>query len=199
MTFHASKDEDRISLSRRMVIFLKLRQDKFGAQPGELIITEISVMTAPLVISRRGNHASPDRIQMDVSGQLKQVIVSIDQNRLIAPLKQVSAPILAIIHPARIPEGQVMHPFGERLLPYLQYKVDVVVHQAKGMDAVAEAFGAFLKQQKQSETIDVSQKDILPGIAAQNDMIDSTREMNTRFAGHARRIAENPQLSIQEA
>ncbi len=57
----------------------------------------------------------------------------------------------------------------------LQGQMEVVGHQAKSVDAVVETFDALLQQQKESRSIPVIHKDVLPAIATKHYVVSGAR------------------------
>jgi hypothetical protein len=70
----------------------------------------------------------------------------------------------------------------------------MVGHKAKSMDAMFKSFSAFLKESIKIFSGLVFEEDILPCVAAQDDMINSARVKDSWFAGHERSIAEKSQI-----
>ena len=60
-----------------------------GTHPGFMARAHVSMMARPWILIRRVHHLGPDRIQVDVSQQFKQVLISVYENRVIALLEQV--------------------------------------------------------------------------------------------------------------
>ena len=68
----------------------------------------------------------PDWIQMNITGQLKQIGFPIDQDGLIAPLKQVPYPSTCLVDPPRVAKAQILYDPGKRNLTDLKGKVHVL-------------------------------------------------------------------------
>jgi hypothetical protein len=62
--------------------------------------------------------------------------------------------------------------------------MNVITHQAEGMDAVPESLSAALKQKEKAGTIRLIEKSVLAIVSAKDDVVDSTWKMNARFSGH---------------
>ncbi len=62
--------------------------------------------------------------------------------------------------------------------------MDVVCHAAESMDAAIELYGHLLHEQVKTVTISIVEKYRLAGIAAKDDVIDCTGEMDSWFACH---------------
>jgi hypothetical protein len=73
----------------------------------------------------------------------------------------------------------------------LQGEMDMVGHAAEGMNAEIEPLHSFLKQKIEATAIGLIEKDGIAGVAAQDHMVKGAGVMDSRFAGHSRRIDEN--------
>lgn len=81
---------------------------------------------------------------MEITNQFQQIAVGIDQQRLVASLEQVPLFFAPAVDVFGIAKAEVLHDAGEGYLPHLDSQVDVVGHQAEGVDTVSEAFDALL-------------------------------------------------------
>jgi hypothetical protein len=88
------------------------------------------------------------------------------------------------VDPLGITEGKVLHDAGERDVAYLDCQMNMVHHEAIGMDSMAETLDSFLKKEIEAGAVFVGKKDILPGIAPQDDMIEGAGKMEAGFACH---------------
>jgi len=66
----------------------------------------------------------------------------------------------------------------------LQRQVQVIAHLTQGMHPVAEAHNAFGQERIEVSPVRLYKKHILPGIAAQNHAVQTTGQVQARFAGH---------------
>jgi hypothetical protein len=66
----------------------------------------------------------------------------------------------------------------------LDIQMKMIRHQAIGMDAMLVFFYAFLEEKKESASILFVKKNILTGVASQDDMVTSARIMESRFSWH---------------
>jgi hypothetical protein len=62
--------------------------------------------------------------------------------------------------------------------------MNVVGHEAEGVNPIAKAEGPFLKQEVETTVVSVGQKNILPTVAPEDNMIKSTRKVDAWFACH---------------
>lgn len=66
----------------------------------------------------------------------------------------------------------------------------MIGHAAEGMDPTVEALHPFLKKEVKSVAVGIIEKDRISGIAAKDDVIESTGIMKTGFARHVESLAE---------
>ena len=83
-----------------------------------------------------------------------------------------------------VSKAYVLNYFGKGHFADLNDEVQMICHQTKTMNAVSEPFNTLLQQQIQPGSIRLGIKDILAAITTKNNVIESARIMNTRFAGH---------------
>jgi len=69
-------------------------------------------MAAPGVYFRGFDHAGPHRIEMDVTDQLQQITVTINQNRFETPLKEMTVSFLPPVDSAGKTKREILHAVG---------------------------------------------------------------------------------------
>ena len=137
-------------------------------------MAEISSMAAPWVRLRFCCQPCPYRVEMDIAHQFEQVAVLVHQDGFVASLEEVTGPFLPPVEPAGIPEREILHGAGQGDFANLQGQMNMVGHEAEGVNPVPKADGSFLKQEVKTAIVGVSQKNILPAVASENNMIEST-------------------------
>jgi hypothetical protein len=100
----------------------------------------------------------------------------------------MAATFVFSVYELSIAKPHVLHDSGQGNIPYLHCSVDVSRHQTKSMDAVPESFNAFLQQQNKARTVVGIEEDVLPAIAAKNDMINGTGIMKSWFTWQVIRL-----------
>jgi hypothetical protein len=121
---------------------------------------------------------------MDIAHQCQSVAILIDQVSLEPSLEDMSDPCQPGIEIAGIAKRQILHARRQFQIPRLQRKVKVIGHQAEGVDPVAEAGNAFGEQLIEEVPVTGSQEHVLPGIATQDDVIQTASDVQARFASH---------------
>lgn len=126
---------------------------------------------------------------MDVADQFQQVGVRIDQKRFEPPLEKMSGALFAPIEILRVAKGKVLDDFRQRNLRDLHGKMDVIVHEAVGVNTVLVALDSRLKKQQESGSIRAVGKDGVATVAAQHHVVKGAGIVDARLAGHGERVA----------
>ena len=84
-------------------------------------------MAAPFVLLRTVNDVSANRVKVDVGGEFLQVLVGLDQDRLVPPLEQMAGFSLPPVEPLGIAQGYPLHDSGQRDVRYLNLQVEELV------------------------------------------------------------------------
>jgi len=125
---------------------------------------------------------------MDVADQFQQVGIRIDQKRLEPPLEKMSGALLAPIEILRVAKGKVLDDFRQGNLRDLHGKMDMIVHEAVGVNTVLVALDSRLKKQQESGAIRAVGKDGVATVTAQHHVVKGAGIVDARFAGHGERI-----------
>jgi hypothetical protein len=83
---------------------------------------------------------------------------------------------------------------GQGLIAGLKRQVQVIGHQAEGVHAVAEACHALRHQFIEAAPIIRGEEDLLPGVTAQDHVIEAAGHVQSRFAGHVASVAKGRPL-----
>ena len=76
--------------------------------------------------------------------------------------------------------------------------MNMVVHEAEGVHSIVETASPFLQQEIKAAAVLIGKKDRLASVTAENDVVESTGEMNARFTCHVDNIAESVNLSTSK-
>lgn len=104
-------------------------------------------MAAPSVVFSPFHNTGTNRIQMDVANQFQEVRIGINQNSFIAALKQMSPSSFSPIYPDRVTLTEILKNSRERNFLYLQDEMNMVCHQAEGMNEMGKFLLALLKKE----------------------------------------------------
>ena len=100
---------------------------------------------------------------------------------------------------ARIAEGKVLHPSRQACLAALQRQMQVIGHQTKGVDPVAEAAHPVGKQLIEEVPVAGCREHILACVAAQGDVVQTAGDVEPWFAGHRLMLKEKSYYAIYQA
>lgn len=142
------------------------------------------MVAAPWVRAGVSNHAGAHRIQVEVRDQFKKIRIGIDQDSLVAPLEKMAGSFHPPIDPGGIAEGDVVHDAGKRDFSGLDGEMDVVCHEAEGVNVIAVFFSSFLQEQVKAASVAIFEEHFLSGVPSQNDVIEGAGIVYALFAGH---------------
>ena len=187
-------DESRKTCAGDSYTGTKLSQDPVGGKPRQVLSSEISPETAMGVGGGLRDHASANRVEVDIAHQGEAVGIPIDEVGPEAALEQMSHPFQSRIDVAGIAEGEVLHAGGQRWIPSLEGQVHVIGHEAERVHSVAEARHALRNQFIETATITWGKEDLLPGVAAQDNVVEAAGDVQSGFAGHEASIVKGRPL-----
>jgi len=117
------------------------------------------------------------------------VAVFLHDDRVKAPLEQVSVPPVAAVEALRVGHVEAPHTAAEIGVRGLDDEVIVVVHQTVGVAAPALLLDFAPEQVEKPCPVGVVGEDVLLGVAARGDVGDGARELEAELAGHDRIVA----------
>ncbi|MNC84619.1 hypothetical protein D3C83_01770 [compost metagenome] len=153
-------------------------------QPGQVIASEISPVAAVGVSRGLPDHPSAHRVEVDVANQGEPVGISIDEVSLEAAFEQVTNPLEPCVEVAGVAEGKVLHADGQRAIASLKGEVQMIGHQAEGVDPVAVTLDPFSEEFVEALPVFLLEENVLARIAAQDNVIEATGHVEARFASH---------------
>ena len=187
----AGIDKGRKALPCGIQLISELTQDPVGRQPLQDFLSEIGAMTAPGIAPWLADHSGPHRIEMEITYQRQPISVVIHQKGFEAPLEHVSDPVESGVQMAGVAEGKILHAGRQARFPRLKRQMQVIGHQAKGVNSVTETLHAFGEEIIEVPSICVSQEDVLTRIATQDDVVQTTGGMKSGFSSHKGSIHEH--------
>lgn len=152
-------------------------------------------MTAPRIVLSGRDNARAYRIEVNIAHELKEIGIGVDQQGFISSLEEVSGPGARIIDPLGEPQGEILHNPGERDVIHLHNQMEMVAHQAEGMNTAMEFLDSMLEDQIEAITVAIVEEDRIASVAAEDDVIESGRVMDAKSTGHAGIIATNVRKS----
>ncbi len=132
------------------------------------------------------DHSGAHRVEVNVVQESPKAVSRLDQNRLVAPSKEMAPQLVPRIDPAREGILQPPHPPRQIRLRRLQEKMVVVAHQRKGMNAKPASLAGFRQGAHKACPIRVIPHDRLPTIPARHHMIKRSRKLQPHRSRHSR-------------
>jgi len=124
---------------------------------------------------------------VDVPHKLRQVLIRLTEYRLVAPLKQVTHLSVFPIVVLAVAGQHAMHHSADWIFAAFDQQVNVVGHQAVGVEVEGQLRLLLGKQGKQLEIVILRAEDELSIVAARNDVVEAALE----FDSGLRAIAES--------
>jgi len=162
----------------------ELAQDPVGGEPRQLCLAQVGTVAAPGIVCGIAHHPGAHRIEVLVTNELQPVAVLVHQEGLVAPLEQVTDASSNPVDVAGVAKREVLHPARQGLGPGLQTQVDVIGHEAESVHPVTEPAHALGEQVVEGETVSRGEEDVLARVAAQDNVVERTGDMQAGLAGH---------------
>ena len=144
----------------------------------------VSSHAGPGVLFRLLNHARSNGIQVYVPAQLGQVSFFLDQDRLEAPLEEVSHPSAPAVEPLGVRSEEPL-PERRQVGPArLEDQVDVVVQQAVGVHLDPEESGQAPEPGQHLLPVRIVEEDLLAVVATMDDVVKRARQIQPQGSRH---------------
>jgi hypothetical protein len=117
------------------------------------------------------------------------MLVVADETRLEPALEQVADASVACVEPGRVEAVQPLHPLRERRLAALDQQVEVVPHQAVGVEPPAVAVDDVPQDAEEPAPVVLVEVDQPAVDAAGGQVVRAVAERQTERAGHAATVA----------
>ena len=108
---------------------------------------------------------------MNISAKLQQVVVPVDDNRLIAPLVKMADPLVAPIKRGRVADIKMAHELRQIALRRRYDQMKMIAHEHVGMNINLINLQRILKLLNKSRAVRVVSVDRSPLVTAARDMI----------------------------
>ena len=139
-------------------------------------------MTAVGKVLRSPDHLGPNRVQMNVPHQLRQILITLTEYRLVTTLEQVARlSVLPIVILAIGGQEPLHHP-TDRVILSFDKQVDVVWHQAVGIEVERELRFLLGELREESAVVVIRSEDELPIVASSDDVVEPTLDFEPRLA-----------------
>jgi len=141
-------------------------------------------MAAPWVLLWKLNKTSCNRIQVDIPYQAQQISIVGDEQCAVTSFEHMTRAFTPAVKITGISRHQPAHQPRQRLVRNLNCSVDMICHPTESMQSARIPLKDFCHEVIQAVPIFIPKEYRFTGIAAQNDVINSTRNMNARSSGH---------------
>jgi hypothetical protein len=131
------------------------------------------MMTAPGIVAHALDDPCLDGIAMDVSNELQEVGITVDQRGVVTTFEKVPGRGQLRLHGTREFGGDVSHGIADRLGARLQEQMNVIGHPAVGVYPRAEALDGTRDDGVEEPLIALFDEDRAPMIAPQSDVIEA--------------------------
>jgi hypothetical protein len=146
--------------------------------------SEIDTVAGPWVFGRIGDQAGADRIEMNVTDKRYQVGIGIHKHRVVTSFEKVASGIQARLHLAGVLAGNSKNELAQRRIGNLYQHMNMIGHPAEGVNPRRQAMNCFANHIIQPAAIGLGEKDWLPMVAAQGDVIETAWDMQSEPARH---------------
>jgi len=128
---------------------------------------------------------------MNITHQLRQILIRLTENRLVAALQQVPDLAISPIVILAIPVQQPVHDAANWVLLALDQQVNMVRHETVSIEIERKPSFLRFQQSEQLRIILVRTKDVLPIVAASDYVIEPALDLDSRLACHVVGILPN--------
>ena len=174
----------RVGHLRRIRGWSQDRAHAGGGEPGRCGIAKVGAMTAPEVIRRILQQARADGVEMDVAHHGQELNVALHLRGVEAALEEVSAVRPAVVEAAGIAGADRVHQNGERPVIRLQQQMDMVRHQAVGVEALTTLLKGACHTAEVPTPILVVDEDGPAVVATLGDMEEGIRDVRSWRSSH---------------
>ena len=113
----------------------EIRKDEACSEPCRRFgLTNVIAIARPLVFFRSGDYSHLYRIEVDVAGKFRRVLVGLNEDRLEASLEKMPGPLPLDVEVGGVRAVYVPHDLRQVPFGRFQQQVIVVAHQAIRMD-----------------------------------------------------------------
>ena len=141
-------------------------------------------MAAVGILLNASNEFGSDRIEMNVAHQLQKVFIPLTDNRLVTPLKEVADFAVGEVKVLGVGLLKPLHEFGERRSGALKEQMNVIRHEAVGVQADFVLLAVPPKTLQVGIVVPPSAEGFLAVVAAHDDVVEQAGGKQARATGH---------------
>lgn len=124
------------------------------------------------------------RSEHDVSAELDQITVPVNYDRLEPALQDVADPAMTAVKGSRIDAVELAHGVREISLRRFHNEMEVIVHQAVGVQQQVNPGNDMPEQPKKPLPVFVIQKDVPSGVAPGGDVVEGPGIFDPQWSRH---------------
>jgi hypothetical protein len=134
----------------------------------------------------RVQKVGPHWIEMDVIANGAQIAgrIAIDEERFVTSAKDVAEEFVAVVEANGVGAEKPAHAFDQVRFRRLRHQVKMISHETVGVHLPAGFLAGFSQRFEEIMPVNVVEKDILAPIAAAHQVVNRTRKLNSKLAGH---------------
>lgn len=121
---------------------------------------------------------------MDVANELPQIAICLAENRLIACLKEMPDFLVFTVVILAVAGKHPLHDPANRIVLHLDQKMHVVWHEAVGVEIKGQLQFLLRENASEPEIVVVRSKCLPAVIAASNDVIQASTDLDPWLPGH---------------
>jgi hypothetical protein len=131
-----------------------------------------------------GHDAQSERIEVNVTHQLVEVPLLLNQDRLVTILQKMPCSAMTMVEPHRISGEKAPHSAGQWLMPSANKQVKVVGDQSPGQHGETGGLARFGQPINKVIPVLVGPEDSLSVESTYHDMVDGRGRVQTRTSRH---------------
>jgi hypothetical protein len=132
---------------------------------------------------------------MYVSNELCQVRLTLAKYRFMSALKDMTDMLVAAVIILAVACQHTLHDIAYRLSLSLDQQMQVIRHQAIGIEEEAGLGLLFGQKLEELSVVICGMEDVAPVIAATHDMVKPSRDLNSRLSRHGRELYQRSHKS----
>jgi hypothetical protein len=134
---------------------------------------------------------------MNIADKFEQITLFLAKNRFITVLEKVAAPLMPAVKADCVPGENFPHQITERFAPGTDQEMKVVGEKGPGQALTTGLEQSLFEAAEKIVTVPFTEKNLLAIMAADDDVVDSAREVDSLMSGHRPTILDRQTMSIK--
>ncbi len=176
---------------------IHIAEESVGVQPLRALVWAFEVVgkTAPAIVTQgliEAQDASASGVEMDVIANDAEVIsmVGVHQQGFIAAAEEVTKEVVAAVEAGGVGAKEPTHPCDEVGLGRFDDQMEVVTHEAIGVDLPVGFCAGFYECVQKKLAVTVIPKDVFATVTAVEDVIGGVLEFDAQLTWHQKIMPE---------